>query len=152
MNDFSNMSSLEVKGDETVDFQMFALEGEPIIKLHPATEANRPYYSALLKLSTRLAKQLRGREASVKTLVESRQHDATLFPVYVIQGWDEKTGPIGGDGKRVPFTQKDAESFIQALCEFAPDEFDAMRNYASQNANFRKGSPTAEDAAALGES
>jgi len=150
-NPFGNLSKLKVDASDLVEYTLYQLEGEPTIRCRIAGEANRPYYTALLKMSARLAKRLRGRDADAKTLRESRSYDVTLFPKHVIDGWDDDKAPIGVDGERVPYTQKDAASFVESLAEFAPDVFDEWRTYVSQTANFRPDEPTKEDGKDLGE-
>jgi len=152
MSRFGNLSRLAVNGDEVVDYEMPFLEGSPIFQCKPATEQNKPYHRALLKLTSKLAKRLRGRDADPQTLRESRGYDVKLFPQHVVVGWRENEGPIDADGNRVPYTPEDCADFIEMLAQMAPDVFDEWRNWLSQPANFRPEEPTRDDGEALGES
>ena len=107
--------------------------------LKPATEANRPYYNAMLKLSGKRARTLaRSGQISVDDLRKNRAEDRKLFPRYIIAGWEHVET---AEDRELPFEEKQfvdfsAEMAVE-LCQALPDHlFDRIRNHAATPEQF----------------
>lgn len=129
---FSNLAALTVRADREIDFVFALIEGEPRLKVRPATEANRPYFNAVLRSSGKgLLKRMRGGRLNAEALAESRAQDRKLFAEFVVRGWENV---VDGDGVAVPFSRENVEGFLEAL---PADLFDELRAFCSNPDNFR---------------
>ena len=130
MTDFEYLKQLEVKKDQTVDFTLYQIAGEPILTLAPATEANRPYYNALLKQTTHAARRMRSNGLDAQALADSREYDRERYAKYIVKDW---SAIVDSKGKAVPFNEKNCLDFLAALPGWI---FDEVRNFASTPTNY----------------
>ncbi len=106
------------------------------ILLAPASEANSPYYNAMLKMSGKRVRALaKSQNITSEDTKKSRDEDVVLYPMFVIKGWEF----VEGDGEgldsegNVPYNRPNAAK----LCLALPDHLmDRMRNEASTPERF----------------
>ena len=124
---FDHLKKLDVK-DATSWVEMPELGPEAEICIRPATEANAPYYNALIR---RVGKGRRAvKQLTAADLERHRDDDRALYGKLVLAGWK---GVLDVEGQEIPFS-RDAAS---ELCEKLPGWlFDRLRNHASQPENF----------------
>lgn len=147
MADFSHFQKLEVSPDDTSTYKFsdIVVNGvSPVVIVAPATEANKPYYNALLKSQAKRVRQLSRGKVDADMVAENRQEDRRLFPAHVVKGFVDGT-VIDSDGKAVKFNRDVAADFVDAL----PDDiFDAFRNWCATTDNFRSSEGIEVDAKA----
>ena len=125
---FGHLKQLEV-GEKTARFTLPIIEGVLILK--PATEANKPYFNKVLKSSRqRNLRIARTKTVDADALVEGRENDRELFPLYVVVGWEKVTDE---SGKIVEFSIEECQSFFEQLPDWMLDE---IRHFASDVSNF----------------
>lgn len=130
MSKFEHLKKLSPSADKEVPYPLVQIEGEPVLIMVQATEANKKYYNALLKKNSMSIRRLRSQRFNAGMLAENRNTDRDLFPKFIIKNWEKV---VDADGVDVPFTVEDARDFILAL----PDHiFDDVRNFASDPVNF----------------
>jgi hypothetical protein len=129
MVNFSNISRLAFDGETKVDLVLHELEGQPILKVVPATDANKDLLNYVLKNSQRLSKLSRQR-MDIDTLQKTRDQDRETYSRFVIKGWDDI---VDASGQPVPFTQVNCEEFLKALPDFI---FDRIRQFCTTATNF----------------
>ncbi len=129
MTDFSHLKKLDVTEEKTVEYPIYQINGEPTLILKPATEANKPYFNAVLKRSKRNIRAVKG-GINRKIIDDNRDEDKELYPKYVIAGWYDQ---IDAKGKKVEFSVKNCTDFIKALPNWI---FDDIRAYASESSNY----------------
>ena len=127
--DFSHLKQLDVK-NKTASCPLYQLAGEPVLTVKAATEANKPYFNAVLRRSRRNIKAVQAGAINPAMIAENREEDRELFPAHVITGW---TGVLDARGEEVPFSREACAEFLQALPDWI---FDEMRNFAGNAANF----------------
>jgi hypothetical protein len=130
MVNFSQLKELEVSSDETVDYCIYQIEGEPMLSLLPASESNKSYFSALLRKSRSKVRAIKSAKLSPGMIKDNRDEDRELYSQHIIKGWD---GVVDSDGKTVPFTTDNVEDFLNALPDWI---FEDIRNFASDIQNF----------------
>ncbi len=130
MSDFSYLDKLQVNDNVIIDFELDDIPGEPILKISPASEGNKPYFNAVLKGSMSRIKQIKGRKINTKMIESNRNEDRVLFAKHVIKGWE---GIKDSKGKLAEFNQDNCLSFLKALPDFI---FDKVRNFAADPVNF----------------
>lgn len=130
MVDFSHLSNLEVKGSKLADFELSRLEGYPVLTMAPATEANKPYFNAMMKEGQKAFKRVKHGGVTAAALSESRKLSRKLFPRFVIKSW---TGVVDLKGNEVPFSKEACEDFLKALPDYI---FDEVRDFAGEISNF----------------
>lgn len=130
MVDFSNLGGLEIRPDRTVDFRLYHIPGEPVLKVAPATEANKPYYNKLLQRSGGAARRIRAVGVSAAMVEENRENDRDLYAQHVIRGWE---GIKDASGAVVPFSPGVARDFLAALPSWL---FDELRTFCGEASNF----------------
>ena len=133
MSDFSYLSDLAVSTDKTVEFSLhqMVVDGEtPVLILAPATQANKPYFNALLKRAGKSARQVRAGNINAGMIDEGRDEDRDLFPKHVVKGWKHVPDSQGND---VAFSQDNCRAFLAALPDWL---FDDIRSFATNPANF----------------
>lgn len=127
--DFTHLKNLDVK-DKTSDFPIYQIAGEPELILKPATEANKPYFNAVLKRTRRGMRALKAGAISQKMVADNREEDRELYPQHVIVGWRRVTD---AQGENVPFSPESCRDFLEALPDWI---FDEIRNFAGDSSNF----------------
>jgi hypothetical protein len=130
MPKFNRIQQLRVNPDRTATMTLYDLEGEPQLELAPATEANKPYFNALLKKQRKNIGRARARNFSAGMTKEARDNDRELYATHVARGWKRVKDDDGND---VSFTVENARAFFEAL----PDHiFDEVRLFATDPHNF----------------
>lgn len=137
---FSNLKKLEVKATNVAKFTFYQINGTPTFVIAPATEANKPFFNALLKRSKESARMLRAGKISAEMVEKNRSEDKTLYPAYIIKDWENV---YDDNGDKVPFSAEAATQFIAALPNWL---FDELRNFAGDPSNFVVESIDAEEA------
>lgn len=101
------------------------------ILLRPATDANKFYYNALLRVSGARARRMaRSDKMHPEDIAKNREEDRQLFPKYVLRGWENIRDR---QNNQVPFSRETAKEF----CEKIPDWLmDRIRNFAGSPENF----------------
>lgn len=127
MNKFGHLKKLEVKGRE-VRYTIYQVEGEPTLIMKPATEANKPYFNAVLRRSKKNMRAINAGSVNSGIIAENREEDRNLFPKHVITGWEDVTD---SSGEPVPYTEEDCRDYLEALPDWV---FDDVRAFASNPA------------------
>ena len=134
MANFSKLKERRVQVGKTVPFKLYSAEMNgktPILHLAPATEANKPYFNALLKRSGKQARAIRTNAFTADMLSENREEDRELYVQHVIRGWSDVVD--NETGEQVPFSKEVCAEFLQALPDFI---FDEVREFAATATNF----------------
>lgn len=126
---FGHLKSLDVK-DKTAEYVIYEIPGEPALTLKPATDANKPYFNAVLKRTKKNMRAVTAGAISAAMIEENRREDKELFPQFVITGW---SNVVDIDGNSVPFTESACSEFLNELPDWL---FDKIRNFAGDPANF----------------
>ena len=133
MADFSHLGTLEVSADTTTEYTLHQItvnSVSPTLIVAPATEANKPYFNALLKRAGKTARQVRANAINTGLIEENRLEDLELYPRHVIKGWQDV---LDADGTEVDFSQANLVEFLDVLPNWL---FDDLRNYCGNPANF----------------
>ena len=132
-SDFSHLQVLDVSADKTAEFKIHQItvnEKTPTLIVAPATDANKPYFNALLKRAGKSARQVKAGKMDASLIEENRDEDRALYPKFVLRGWMDM---IDANGKDVKFTPKDAAKFLEALPDWI---FDQLRNFCGEASNY----------------
>jgi len=135
--DFSHLKNLDVK-DRTARFPIHQIAGAPALIMKPATEANKPYFNAVLKRSRRNVRALKAGAINQVMIAENREQDRELFPKFVVTGWE---GVTDSKGKDAEFNRENCEAFLRALPDWI---FDEVRDFAGNSVNFTEDMQDAE--------
>ena len=130
MTNFGQLKKLDVDVDSRSKFTLFMVEGDPILILRPATQANKAYFNRVLKSSRKFAGAVAAGAISVELLKEARELNRELYPLEVIVGWERV---VDANNKVVPFTPEDCKDFVAALPGWI---FDEICMHAAQAGNF----------------
>lgn len=133
MVDFGYLAELEVSLERTQEYPLSRIMVGglvPVLLLAPATDANKPYYQALLHRANKVARMSRTGGVSADVLEESRDEDRGLYPKYVVKGW---RNVADASGKLVVFSVPNCEDFLRALPNWV---FDDVRTFCGTPANF----------------
>jgi hypothetical protein len=128
--DFSNLKKMEVLENKLADYPLSDLEGEPVLKLFPASEANKPYYNELLRRSRSRMSAIKSKKITAQMLQRNRDEDRELYALHVVKGW---VGIKDANGNLVEFSAEAAEGFLKALPNWM---FDDLRAWASDPTNW----------------
>lgn len=118
----------------------------------PATDANAPYFNAMMERSGKRVRAIaRTDKITAEDAAANREDDRALFPRFVITGWefiegDRETAQPGelNEAGHAIYTRRAAEQ----LCKALPSHlFDRMRNHAATPERFYGEAPRAEDIA-----
>jgi hypothetical protein len=145
MVDFSNLKRFNVSPDSIVPFRLTQLDGEPVLQVAPATEANKTYFNALLAQTKESLRELSQKGASAESVELQRELAKELFAVHIVRGW---SGVLDVAGNEVPWTRANCVAFLDALPGWI---FDRIRDFCSNSANFigpREAAPAELDATA----
>lgn len=134
--DFSHLKKHEVT-DKTMEYPLFQIAGDPVptLILKPATEANKPYFNAVLKRSKKNIRALQSGSITSKIMDEGRDEDRELYPKFVVVDWKNVCDANGED---VPFSGEHCEEFLRCLPDWI---FDDIRKFAGQPTNFTNTEP-----------
>lgn len=131
MSKFAHLQNLHVAANATAEYIFYGIDGHPVLTVHPATEANKPYFNAVLKRTSRTAKMLRaGGEMNAEQLKEARVEDRELYPKHVVRGWSKV---VDSELNEVPFSVEDCEEFLTAIPDYMFDDF---RTFCGNPRNF----------------
>lgn len=133
MADFKHIQGLDFTSEDTAEFPIYQIvvNGKtPVLLLAPATDANKPYFNALLRRANKNVRVVRSGGVNIGMLEENRAEDLELFPKYVVRGWKDV---IGNEGEEVKFNVEDCTKFLAALPSWI---FDEIRNFAGNPASF----------------
>lgn len=139
---FKNLDKYDIrKAMSWVEMPELRKPGAPMARIlvKPATEANSPYYNALLKLSgKRIRAMARTDTITAEDSAASRDEDAQLYPLFVIQGWEylDGEGDDLDEGGFVPYNRPNAQKLCALLNEKAPHLLDRLRNEAATTERF----------------
>lgn len=131
MVDFSHLDRLKVSDNKQQEYVIYEVMGTPKLFLMQATEANKPYFNALMKEGQKSFRRMKHAGVTAAAMKDSRNRDRKLFSLYVIKGW---SGVKDVDGKEVPFS---ADACKELLCALPDDVFDNVRDFAGEVSNFR---------------
>ena len=141
MVDFSHLSQLDVKKEKTVNYRLYQIEDEPTLVLSSATEANKPYFNALLRKSKKNLRAIQSKAINVDTVTKNREEDKALYAKYIVKGW---CGVKDASGNDVEFSEENASDFLYSLPNWI---FDEIRSFASDIQNFVDELPDTEETA-----
>lgn len=130
MSKFGKLKGLEVTGSMTAEMTIYQIEGEPVLILSPATEANKPYFNAMLKVSRKAIRRAGSGNFTPASIAESRDNDRELFPRFVVRGWRNMEKLCGED---LPCTVENVREFLDSLPDWL---FDEIRSFATDAQNF----------------
>lgn len=130
-NDFSHLQDLQVAPGKTAEFTFFAIKGEPVLTVAPATEANKPYFNAILKRTRNTARRMKASGGlSAALLAQNRQEDCELYAKFIVRSWSMVKNR---KGELVPFSAEACLEFLKALPSYMLDE---LRNFCAEQSNF----------------
>lgn len=132
MADFSHLKNLDVQA-KTTRYQMdqITVNGmAPVFIVASATEANKPYFNALLKKANQASKAVRRGKISSDLISKNRAEDRDLYPKHIILGWEDV---LDSDGATVPYSKAEAKELIESLPDWL---FDDLRTFCGDPANF----------------
>jgi hypothetical protein len=128
---FDHLKKLEVRREATTWVELPEVSPKARVQVRPATEANPPYFNAMLKTAAPRARRVtRTDRVSIEDTAENRDEDRALFPRYVLVGWE---GILDTAGQPVPFSSDHARDFCRALPDWL---FDRIRNVAATPERF----------------
>jgi len=134
MSNFNYLKKLEVEG-KTARCEIHNIPGEPVLIVKPATEANKPYFNAVLRQSKRNVRAVQSGAINAAMLSENRNQDRELFPKFVVVGWEKVSD---ADGNFAEFTEENCRAFLDAMPDWL---FDKIRNFAGDCSNFMEDAP-----------
>ncbi len=133
MANFSHLRSMELTPETAKEYILHrvTVDGKtPVLLIRPAGASNKPYFNAMIKLSTKNAKALQAGVINAAMVDENRDFDRKLFPRHVIVGWRDM---LDAEGTELEYAPDICKDFVEAL----PDhEFDKIRNFAEAADNF----------------
>lgn len=130
MADFSHLSQFDVRLDKTSRYVLYQISGEPVLIVAPATEANKPYFNAVLKRARRSSRAIQAGAVNLGMISENRTEDRQLYPEHIVVGWD---GVVDKDKNPVDFSLDNCRAFLRALPDWI---FDDLRQYCGNPNNF----------------
>lgn len=137
-NKFEHFKKLSTEMQDTKEYTFYEIEGHPTLIVSPATESNKKYYNAALRMARTGGVRSRN-SVTVKTLAQTREQERDLYPKYIVKDWKDVTDV---DGKVVEFNEEDCRGFINAL----PLElFDELRFFCGDFKNFAEEDEELED-------
>jgi len=129
MSMFDHLSAdLAVDSKSTKPYTFSELLTQPTCHFRPATEDNKDYAAALLKLSSKKARKNRSssRTTTVKSIKALRQQNQLLVARYCLVGWDENMTDT--KGKPIEFNSTRALKFLQSIPHWIFDRLMAWLN------------------------
>lgn len=147
MGMFDHLSAdLSVDSKAARPYTFDELMTSPTCQFRPATEDNKEYAAALLKISSKKARKNRsaGRTTTLASITALRQQNQVLVAKYCLVGWDENMKDE--KGKPIPFDTKRALEFLQSIPHWL---FDRLMGWLQNPDNFVSGLEDDEDDDAL---
>ena len=133
MSKFGHFEDMSVKADTTAELTLHQIDVggvSPTLIVKPSTDANKPYFNALLKRSGRNMRQLQAGKITAGLIEENRAEDRELFPKFVIVGWKDM---LDADGNSIEFTPQDCRDFVGSIPDWL---FDDITNFTKNPQNF----------------
>jgi hypothetical protein len=133
---FKNLDQFQVKADVARPYSMDAIamnDKTPVLMVKPATEGNKSFARAQLTRSNKRMKTSSARGVTLEALDSGREDDRTLYPRFIITGWENV---FDDEGNLVEYTTKNCEEFLAAIPNWV---FDDMRAWCSTPGNFAGG-------------
>lgn len=133
MSKFAHLKALKVDGTKTVRYELseITVNGvSPVLLVAPATDANKPYFNAMLKRVAATKKRPRGGAITMAFIDESREEDIQTYAEHIIKGWEDM---IGADGKPIKFSVDECKEFLEAIDTWI---FDGIRAFCVDPKNF----------------
>jgi hypothetical protein len=130
MSKFKHLERFQAPADKTIPYDLIQIEGDAVLHVVQATDANEKYWNAILRRNSASVRRLRSGRLNAAVLDSTRDHDRELFAKLIVKGWENVEDD---QGNPVPFSQEDCLGFLQALPNWI---FDDLRNFASDAQNF----------------
>ena len=136
MSRFQHLNQYDTRG-QTAWVELPELGPNARIEIAPATEANKPFYNATLRLGNKRARRLAAsKDISVEDFNKARREDAKLYPQHITVGWE---GVLEEDKiTEIPYSREVAEELFLELCDVAPHIFDRVRDKGVAALAFRQ--------------
>lgn len=116
-------------GDNTVDYELYQLDGTPVLKLAPATADNKAYQNAMFR-SRNAVRRATSKKLTQAQIDEGIERNKKLYAEHVIKGW---SGVTDSSGNEVPFSKAACAAFLRSLPDWI---FGDIVMYASEPENF----------------
>lgn len=126
MTDFGQ---LKVKKQDSQKYVFWNIVGEPVLIVKHAGESNKDYFNEMLRRAEHVQK--RRQKLSVELIRDNRNRDRELYPKFIVIGWEKV---VDAKGDAVPFSMENCNAFLKAIDD---DEFDGLREFCREAANFR---------------
>lgn len=125
-----DFSKLEVR-QAVAWVDMPELSDKARIAVKPATEANTPYFNAMLRRSAARARRMaRTDRITAEDAAANRSDDRDIFPRYIIVNWEHV---YDTKGNLVPFNEDNCREFCAKLPDWL---FDRIRQVAGTPERF----------------
>jgi len=128
--DFNHLKALEVQSERTAEYTFYQIVGEPVLIVSPATEANKPYFNALLKRSRKNSRRITAGSFTAAVIEENRDDDRVLYPKLIVKGWRKVSD---SQGVSQDFSLEKCTAFLAALPDWL---FDELRQFCIDPQNF----------------
>lgn len=144
METFDHLSDLEINVGATTRVELPEVAPKAVLIVKPATEANAPYFNAMLRRTGARARRMaRTDRITAEDAEMNRADDRELFPRYVLVNWE---GIVTKAGEPVPFNADNAREFCAKLPAWL---FDRVRNQAATPERFLEAGDDLPDTKAL---
>ena len=141
MSKFSHLKQLDVQREQTTEYPLYQLAGEPVLILAPATESNRGYFNSLLRKSRKNMRVVQSGKVNASVVKNNREEDKKLYAEHIIVGWKNM---LDSSGNEIPFSKEDCADFLNELPDWL---FDEIRTFASNVQNFIEDAIDAQETA-----
>lgn len=140
MPDFSQLDKLAAVTDKKVEYELFELQGAPLLTVCCAQD-NEDYLNKIRSQRSQIerkvrriqAKQKKSRRLRPTDIIQElmRPVDCECYPGTVVKGWDKNIVDI--TGTKVPFTEENCSAFLAKLPNHI---FDPLRIFVADPNNF----------------
>lgn len=131
MPDFSHLKKLDVDIHTAIEYPVPELGSKASLQVVPATEANKPFFNALLKRARKNNKAISAGAISLQMIEANRDADRELYAQYIIKGW---SGVAEKNGTTVPFSPENCK---ELMAQLPIETFDLLRAFCTNTVNFR---------------
>ena len=133
MSKFAHLKPKTPIGQVVVDYTLWDLPSEPVLKVRTTADPNHDYRDAVVSQVGRSRRKFRGNRRDDPKAMEKLQHDLDmeLFPKHVVVGW---SGLFDGDGNPCEFNEADCREFLGILHEAG--QFTPLRSFCADVTNF----------------
>lgn len=137
-------AGIVITDDTTKEYRFDEMLTQPTCIFKPATEDNKSYAAALLKLAAKRQKRRGSRQkpTTTATIEKTRNDNRVLVAKYCLMGWKDMLDTNPDGPQEVPFNQKNALAFLNALPHFI---FDRLYNWLQEPLNFIPDADDEED-------